>query len=129
MNRSVGARRHRRPGQRQAARPHRPSGPPSRAIPPNGSRLASSTRRVPRRVVACLVLQMVIADKGDNMHERKRLCWALDCGKLSREVRTHAAQNERPAAAPRRGAGAAVKAGKDGRRCWQGEQDSQATGT
>ncbi|CAD6261380.1 unnamed protein product [Miscanthus lutarioriparius] len=28
-------------------------------------------------------------------HERKRLCRAVDCGKLSREVRTHAAQNER----------------------------------
>ncbi|XP_062225153.1 coleoptile phototropism protein 1-like isoform X1 [Phragmites australis] len=28
-------------------------------------------------------------------HERKRLCRALDCGKLSREVRMHAAQNER----------------------------------
>jgi hypothetical protein len=59
---------------------------------------------------------MVIADEGDNMHERKRLCWALDCRKLSRVVLTHAAQNERPAAAPRRGAGAAVKAAKDGRR-------------
>ncbi|RLM64627.1 coleoptile phototropism protein 1-like [Panicum miliaceum] len=28
-------------------------------------------------------------------HERKRLCRAVDCGKLSREVRLHAAQNER----------------------------------
>jgi hypothetical protein len=45
-------------------------------------------------------------------HERKRLFWALDYRKLSREVRTHATQNERPAAAPHRGAGAAVKAGQ-----------------
>ena len=28
-------------------------------------------------------------------HERKRLCRAVDCGKLSREVRLQAAQNER----------------------------------
>jgi len=28
-------------------------------------------------------------------HERKRLCRSVDCGKLSREVRLHAAQNER----------------------------------
>ncbi|RCV32631.1 hypothetical protein SETIT_7G018400v2 [Setaria italica] len=28
-------------------------------------------------------------------HERKRLCRAVDCGKLSREVRAHAAENER----------------------------------
>jgi hypothetical protein len=28
-------------------------------------------------------------------HERKRLCRAVDCGKLSREARLHAAQNER----------------------------------